>query len=135
MSGQPDQHAIAIQWIKKGDHDLITAVHTLSLTEQCPYDTICFHAQQCVEKYVKALLLHYKIGFPKSHDLSELVALLPSEIKIPLTKNEQSKLTDYAIAGRYPIDDMEELTRPDAEEAVRLAEKIKAYIKNHLKIK
>ncbi|MGA2770210.1 MAG: HEPN domain-containing protein [Bryobacteraceae bacterium] len=29
----------------------------MTLQEDCPFDTVCFHAQQCVEKYLKALLL------------------------------------------------------------------------------
>jgi len=46
--------------------------HTLMLDENCPYDTICFHAQQCVEKYLKALLTSTHTDFPKTHDLIEL---------------------------------------------------------------
>ena len=47
-------------WIKKAESDLKTAEHTLTLKENCPFDTVCFHAQQCAEKYLKALLV-YKI--------------------------------------------------------------------------
>lgn len=44
-------------WIKKAEGDLKTAEHTLTLKERCPFDTVCFHAQQCAEKYLKALLV------------------------------------------------------------------------------
>jgi hypothetical protein len=45
------------EWLLKADHDLKTAAHTLTLGKQCPTDTVCFHAQQCVEKHIKACLL------------------------------------------------------------------------------
>jgi HEPN domain-containing protein len=45
------------QWIEKAEHDLRNAEHTLTLRdEDCPFDTVCFHAQQCVEKYLKGWL-------------------------------------------------------------------------------
>ena len=40
--------------------------------EEIPWDTVGFHAQQCSEKYLKALLLFHRINFPKIHDLTEL---------------------------------------------------------------
>ena len=51
------------------------AEHTLTMGEDCPYDTVCFHTQQCVEKYLKALLTYLSIDFPKIHDVGELSAL------------------------------------------------------------
>lgn len=38
-------------------NDLTNAAHVLKLAAACPTDTVCFHAQQCVEKYLKALLV------------------------------------------------------------------------------
>lgn len=60
------------QWIEKAENDLKNAEHTLTMGDDCPYDTVCFHAQQCVEKYIKALLSFLSINFPKSHDVGEL---------------------------------------------------------------
>lgn len=37
------------------------------------YDAVCFHSQQCVEKYLKALLQEYNIAFGKIHDLPVLL--------------------------------------------------------------
>jgi hypothetical protein len=41
-------------WIGKAENDLKTAAHTLKISGDCPTDTICFHAQQCVEKCAEA---------------------------------------------------------------------------------
>jgi HEPN domain-containing protein len=40
------------QWIQKAENDLKNATYTLQMGEDCPTDTVCFHAQQCVEKTV-----------------------------------------------------------------------------------
>ncbi|MSU80013.1 MAG: HEPN domain-containing protein [Gemmataceae bacterium] len=51
----PDDIAlVAREWIIKADNDLKNAAHTLKLGEEGPTDTVCFHCQQCVEKYLKA---------------------------------------------------------------------------------
>ncbi|HEX9668755.1 MAG TPA: HEPN domain-containing protein, partial [Thermoanaerobaculia bacterium] len=62
-------HEVAREWILKAENDLKTAVHVLKLGEHCPTDSVCFHAQQCVEKYVKAVLILAGTDFPKTHDL------------------------------------------------------------------
>ena len=68
-------------WIQKAENDLKNANHTMLMDDNCPFDTVCFHAQQSVEKYLKALLISKNIPFPKSHDLTELLSLLPGKIK------------------------------------------------------
>lgn len=40
------------------------------------HEQICFHAQQAVEKSLKAILLFYKVDFPLTHDLEELVDIM-----------------------------------------------------------
>lgn len=55
------------EWVARAENDLMAAVHTLKLGEGCPTDTVCFHAQQCVEKYLKAVLVRELVDFPKSN--------------------------------------------------------------------
>jgi predicted nucleotidyltransferase len=57
MSELPEREALVRGWVVKAEHDLRNAEHTLTLEEDCPLDTVAFHAQQCVEKYLKALLV------------------------------------------------------------------------------
>jgi len=54
---------VARDWVKKAN-DLKNAVHTLEMGDDCPTDTVCFHAQQCVEKYVKVFLRREKSVHP-----------------------------------------------------------------------
>jgi len=53
------------QWIEKAEHDLRNAEHTMTLKEDCPFDTVCFHAQQCAEKYLKGFLVFQSSDFPE----------------------------------------------------------------------
>ena len=65
--------AVARQWIAKAENDLKNAAHTLRMDRGCPTDTVGFHAQQCVEKYIKAFLVLKGIDFPRTHDIERLV--------------------------------------------------------------
>ncbi len=45
MSAPPEVIRVVRQWVEKAAEDLITAEHTLTLRERCPFSTVCFHAQ------------------------------------------------------------------------------------------
>ncbi|MCC5847708.1 MAG: HEPN domain-containing protein [Verrucomicrobia bacterium] len=83
----------------------------------------CYHAQQCVEKALKAMILYHQTSFPYTHDLAKLFGLLHGLCEIPNGLEEAVILTGYAVEGRYPGFD-EPLTESDWQEAVRLAESV-----------
>ncbi len=123
---------LVAQWVQKAENDLKTAEHTFKLpAKDCPYDTICFHAQQCVEKYLKALLTFLEIDFPKTHDVGELIQLLPPSHRPPMKIEDQEKLTFYATINRYPgVEDP--LTSVEASEALTLARQTRETIREQL---
>ena len=131
MSDQSDLVRVVAQWVQKAENDLRNAEHTLTMGEDCPYDTVCFHAQQCVEKYIKALLTHLSIDFPKIHDIRELSTLLPPDLRPPLSVAEQERLTYYAVETRYP-GVWEPFTRIEAEAAVATARRLRESIRPNL---
>lgn len=94
MSKNERAAAVAREWVIKAENDLKNAAHTLKMGKACPTDTVCFHAQQCVEKYLKALLVACGMESPKTHDLGQLVALLPRRLRPSLDNEEQDRLTD-----------------------------------------
>lgn len=47
---------ITIEWADKAEGDFATAQRELDAADHPNYDAVCFHAQQCVEKYLKACL-------------------------------------------------------------------------------
>jgi len=76
MFDDPEVIATVRRWLEKAENDLLTATTLLKLGRQCPTDTVCFHAQQCIEKYLKGLLVWRSRSFPKTHDLTALMGLL-----------------------------------------------------------
>ena len=119
------------QWVEKAEEDLLTAEHTLTLGEKCPFPMVCFHAQQCAEKYIKSLLVRHSVPFSKTHDLTELLLLVPKETGIEITVTDVAVLNRYAVETRYP-GNWEPITQADAEEAVALARKVREAIRVQL---
>jgi HEPN domain-containing protein len=115
--------AVVREWVTKAENHLKTAAHTIKLGERCPTDTVCLHAQQCVEKYVKAVLVLEGTDFPKTHDLEELVVMVPERSRPTLTSEEQSQLTDYAAGARYP--GWGEISLADARRALSIARRVR----------
>src|SRR5258708_2803394 len=116
------------QWVQKAEHDLTNAAHTLKLGKRAPTDTVCFHAQQCVEKYLKALLVAQEIDFGRTHSISALLALVPTRLRPDLSAQEQELLTDYAVSARYP-GDYEEIPLNQAKQAVKVARRVRKQVR------
>lgn len=65
-------------------------------------EIIGFHAQQAVEKLLKAVLAHHAVLYPRVHDLTELVDLLrENKISFPENLEEIDRLTPFATVFRY----------------------------------
>jgi hypothetical protein len=47
---------LTIEWVDKAEGDFSTALREFRVRKSPNYDAVCFHAQQCVEKYLKARL-------------------------------------------------------------------------------
>ena len=121
---------VARQWVAKAENDLKNASHTVRLRTDCPTDTVCFHAHQCVEKYLKAMLVLNGIEFSRTHQISTLLALVPSQVRPTLTQEEQDRLTEYAVTTRYPGD--YPISREEAQEAVKLARRLRSQVRRRL---
>ena len=119
------------EWIEKAENDLKNAVYTLKMGEDCPTDTTCFHAQQCVEKYLKAFLTLQGIDFPKTHDVGELLFLIPEGTRPYLTAEEQRRLTSYATVTRYP-GDYEPIPLVETRRAVAIARRVRKELRKYL---
>ncbi|WP_337286488.1 HEPN domain-containing protein [Candidatus Methylomirabilis sp.] len=131
MSGQPEILHLVRQWIERAEEDLTNAQHTLTLHEHCPLTTVCFHAQQCAEKYLKALLTFHTVPFPKTHDLAELLRLVPETGSLTIPLKEIVVINRYAIEARYP-GDWEPITRTEAERAVVIARTVRSAVRSAL---
>lgn len=115
------------QWIEKADHDLRNAEHTLTIFDDCPFDTVCFHAQQCVEKCLKGWLAFRCIDFPRSHDLVVLLNLAITAGLRGVNTHGVQPLNRYTIEARYP-GDWDPIDRPEAERAVAAAQSVRGAV-------
>jgi HEPN domain-containing protein len=119
------------EWVVKAENDLKTAAHTLTLGNDCPTDTVCFHAQQCVEKYIKAMLIFRVTPFPKTHAIHVLRALLPPQLRPNLDCEVEDRLTRYATVLRYPGAGPD-VPLSEARKAVAVARRVRREVRTHL---
>jgi HEPN domain-containing protein len=93
-------------------------------------EVIGFHAQQAVEKLLKAALSHYQVAFKKTHDLVQLFNLLrTSGVSVPPEIEECRRLGPYAVAFRYEDIAMdEEEPALDRSWAVQCVERTRKWV-------
>ena len=95
--------AAAREWVDKAEADYAAALLLRRSRKKHSRDIVCFHLQQCVEKYLKARLVEAGIAFPKTHDLERLLALVVAVEPLWATlRPGMAALTDHAVEGRYP---------------------------------
>ena len=87
-------------WLGLAADDLAQAKR---LAEHPPFPPgVCFHAQQAVEKALKAYLCFLGLErIPRTHDLVALLELAPTEAQKTFDQAALEKLTAYAVATRY----------------------------------
>ena len=125
MTVRPKDEDLVKAWVLKAEHDLLNIENNLAARD-VPWDTVGFHAQQCVEKYLKALLISRQVDPPKIHDLTELYALLPDGLLVDFNVRLLEELNPYSIEGRYPgvwepVEQGEALRAVDAARTIRQA--------------
>lgn len=121
-------------WIIKAENDLKTAKILLNQKESIT-DSICFHSQQSVEKYLKVFLIDNGKQPEKTHIIERLLAKC-ADIDNYFSYYDDliTGLTYYAVENIYP-DDFYIPSLEEAEEAVSVAEKIKELVMGKLKNK
>ena len=87
------------------------------------FEGLCFHAQQAVEKALKAVLIAKDIAPPKTHNIRILLDLLSQVIVAPQEIEDSAGLTDYAVTSRYP-GDFEPVSEEEYKEALKLAKMV-----------
>jgi len=90
---------------------------------------IAFHAQQCIEKYLKAFLVFKCTDFPHTHNISTLLELCSKYNNWNIELKDAKQLTTYATSSRYPGED-EEVTRDEAINAIFIATTAKNTIRD-----
>ena len=81
---------------------------------------VAFHAQQAAEKALKAALVLSDVDPPRTHELEQLRALLPTDWRVRRNPRDIRRLSRHGVDARYP-DDLEHVTSLAAATAVRQA--------------
>ena len=123
---------IYLEWVEKAEGDFNTALREYRARKNPNFDAVCFHAQQCIEKYLKAFLQKNKIYFPKTHDLK---ILLDKSISIQPLWGSFNKslilLSTYAVEIRYPGESIE---KEEAKECLQIMKNVRKEIRKTLNL-
>lgn len=118
-------------WIFFADGDLAIARDAMG---QKLYHIVCFHAQQAVEKMLKAYLVKRDGVVPKTHALADLYQRIVTTLsQLQRYETAIEVLDRYYTATRYPDvlpGSLEEglPTEQDARQAIADAKKLSAFI-------
>ena len=119
------------RWLERAEDDLKFA--RVGLKEGF-YSQVCFLSQQAVEKSLKAFLISRGVLYPKTHKLTDLAeACSKLDRRIERFNKDFRILDEFYIPTRYPDAIPGSLkgfspSKKRAEEALEMAEKIKAFI-------
>lgn len=121
------------EWVFKAEEDYKAADLLMYAGEMPIPDYVCFHCQQCAEKYLKAYLQEHEVEFERKHDLLPLLLLCQSiDGEFLKIKKELSQLDRYAVVVRYPGI----IIKADlAEEALKAADRVRKFVRKKLGVK
>jgi len=111
-------------WIERAEEDYAAVLSAVRRKSPLTY-VACFHAQQCAEKYLKAILISGQVPFSKTHDLLLLNDLCDrAGALLGLDGQRLNTLSDHAVKARYPGDDP---TPEEAREALEIAKTVRRF--------
>jgi HEPN domain-containing protein len=121
-----------LDWVTKAEGDYTLARSALRRKLPITFGA-CFHAQQCAEKYMKAMLVARKQRFSKIHDLAVLNKQCEDNgIFIGVSKVDLQMLAFYAVETRYPG---AEPSVEDSQVATKIASAVRKFARKYLNVK
>jgi len=125
------RRALVMRWLEKAEDDWRLS-HRLITDSESYTEATAFHAQQAVEKYLKAFLTWQQVEFPKTHDIRRLLKLASThDPSLTEELSNAADLTAYAVEYRYP-GEYPPVTMEDAAGAVAVADRVRDQIRRRL---
>ncbi len=122
---------LTLEWIEKAEEDYNSA-KWLQQSPNPVHNSICFHVQQCIEKYLKAWLQEANIPFSKTHNLQELLDLITPTVSIWQVWQPDFKIiSTYAVDARYPGDSA---TAENTHHAMQICNGVRQAIRTQLEL-
>lgn len=129
-----DSETDVAKWQRFAEMDAIAARHLNETLYPKPLEIICFHCQQCAEKYLKSIIIQQGREIKKTHDLGSLIGILSDTLTIPNEIHTScAKLTQYGVKTRYPQEF--EISESHVVKALSDMEKVVAWCKSILQVK
>lgn len=116
---------------RKASEDAV-ALRELAGNPEIADGIVGFHAQQAIEKWLKAVLADRGVTFEYTHDLRHLIGLVEAAgLDFPLDTPAVVMLTDFAVPLRY--EDLLDAEPLDRAAAVTLVDEVNAWARSVLK--
>jgi HEPN domain-containing protein len=127
-----DPTEVAAVLSRKAEGDA-KVMRKLADDEEISDDAVGFHAQQAIEKWLKAVIASRGEDFEYTHDIRHLIIrakLEPRETNQPFDIRQAINLTEYAVPLRYEdLLDAEPLDRPST---VSLVDEVERWAKDQM---
>ena len=122
---------LTLERVRKAESDWVVIKRLQQPLIPAVYDAICFHAQQCIEKYLKAWLQEANIRPPRTHELNVLLNLI-----VPTHPEWGAWQTDFADFQPHAVDVRYETfaTAAQVEHAVRVCTEARTAIRTVLQL-
>ena len=122
---------LTLEWVQKAEGDY-TTIELLQKSPISSKDVICFHAQQCTEKYLKAWLQEANIPFDKTHDLVKSLGLI-----VPTLPAWEPWEPNMLILSRHAVDFRclgKSATLSEADHAMQVCTQVRQAIRAELEL-
>ena len=122
---------LTLERVRKAESDWVVIKRLQQPLIPAVYDPICFHAQQCIEKYLKAWLQEANIRPPRTHELNVLLNLI-----VPTHPEWRAWRTAFADFQPHAVDVRYETfaTAAQVEHAVRVCTEVRTAIRTVLQL-
>ncbi|HET9135869.1 MAG TPA: HEPN domain-containing protein [Candidatus Kapabacteria bacterium] len=119
------------EWVEFAENDFSVAQELFLRKTKPVFSHVCFNAQQCAEKYLKALLIELGHPIERTHNLARLLDLVVQhKPELELHKVPLIVLSRYAVEFRYPGE--EQPDKHSASDALAIAADIRGLIRLEL---
>jgi HEPN domain-containing protein len=114
------------EWIAKAEEDYKTVLTLNRQRKNKLPNSICFHCQQCIEKYLKAFLIYNESEPPRTHDLRKLNDVAVNfDASLNSIYDLLEQLNPYSVEFRYPGSSA---TMKEAKQAVQVMKKARGVL-------
>ena len=129
--GNP-MNPLTLEYIERAEEDYAAVKELQHSATRNFYNTICFHAQQCIEKFLKAWLQEANLPVPRTHSLEELLDLI-----VPTLPAWRAWYADFAAFTTHAVDFRspgESATATNAQHAAKIAAEVRHAVRDALEI-